>query len=115
MLIPYGHYRALIGFQPDNTACEDPLTTKEALKILEHLYDLVLDIEQLRREQSSLNAEDPEAVEAWYVNSNPSSLNSNSLKGMHDTLNSFKNYGIISELWYLWRQGKPLLVVFLLF
>jgi len=50
---------------PDNTACEDPLTTKEALKILEHLYDLVLDIEQLRREQSSLNEEDPEEVGTW--------------------------------------------------
>jgi len=38
------------------------LTTKEALKILEHLYDLVLDIEQLRREQASLDTEDFEAV-----------------------------------------------------
>ena len=43
---------------------------KEALKILEHLYDLVLDIEQLRREQSSLSAEDAEAVEAWCAHSN---------------------------------------------
>ena len=42
------------------------MTTKEALKILEHLYDLVLDIEQLRREQSSLNPEDAEVVDAWY-------------------------------------------------
>ena len=48
------------------------MTTKEALKILEHLYDLVLDIEQLRREQSNLNAEDPEAVEAWYAHLNTS-------------------------------------------
>lgn len=72
MLISQDHYCALIRFQPDNTACEDPLTTKEALKILEHLYDLVLDIEQLRREQSSLNAEDPEAVEAWYAHLNTS-------------------------------------------
>ena len=37
------------------------------LKILEHLYDLVLDIEQLRREQSSVEVEDIETVEAWYV------------------------------------------------
>lgn len=37
------------------------------LQILEHLYDLVLDIEQLRREQSSLDVEDIETVEAWYV------------------------------------------------
>lgn len=66
-MVSHCHYCALIGFQPDNTACEDPLTTKEALKILEHLYDLVLDIEQLRREQSSLNPEDAEAVEAWYA------------------------------------------------
>jgi hypothetical protein len=46
------------------------LTTKEVLKILEHLYDLVLDIEQLRREQSSLDVEDIETVDAWYVYSN---------------------------------------------
>lgn len=57
----------LIGSQPDDTAREDPLTTKEALKILEHLYDLVLDIEQLRREQSSLDVEDIEAVGIWCV------------------------------------------------
>jgi hypothetical protein len=40
------------------------------LKILEHLYDLVLDIEQLRREQSSLDVEDIEAVGIWCVCSN---------------------------------------------
>jgi DNA topoisomerase 2-associated protein PAT1 len=43
------------------------LTTKEALKILENLYDIVLDIEQLRREQSNLDTEDTEAVNIWYV------------------------------------------------
>ena len=43
------------------------MTTKEVLKILEHLYDLVLDIEQLRREQSSVEVEDIETVEAWCV------------------------------------------------
>ena len=43
------------------------MTTKEALKILEHLYDLVLDIEQLRREQASLDTEDIEAVGIRYV------------------------------------------------
>lgn len=47
------------------------MTTKEVLQILEHLYDLVLDIEQLRREQqSNLDVEDIEAVDAWYVYSN---------------------------------------------
>jgi hypothetical protein len=40
------------------------------LQILEHLYDLVLDIEQLRREQSSLDVEDIEGVGIWYVYSN---------------------------------------------
>jgi hypothetical protein len=48
----------------------DPLTTKEVLQILEHLYDLVLDIEQLRREQSSLDVDDFESVGIWYVYSN---------------------------------------------
>jgi hypothetical protein len=51
----------------DDTARRDPLTTKEALKILEHLYDIVLDIEQLRREQSNLDTEDTEAVNIWCV------------------------------------------------
>jgi hypothetical protein len=51
----------------DDTARRDPLTTKEALKILEHLYDIVLDIEQLRREQSNLDTEDTEAVNIWWV------------------------------------------------
>jgi hypothetical protein len=53
----------LIGSQPDDTAHKDPLTAKEALKILEDLYDLVLDIEQLRREQPNLDAEDTEVVD----------------------------------------------------
>lgn len=48
----------------------DPLTTKEVLQILEHLYDLVLDIEQLRREQSSLDVDDIESVGIWYVYNN---------------------------------------------
>ena len=60
----------LINSQLDDTARKDPLTTKEVLQILEHLYDLVLDIEQLRREQSSLDVEDIEVVDAWYVYSN---------------------------------------------
>ena len=46
------------------------MTTKEVLKILEHLYDLVLDIEQLRREQSSVDVEDIELVVSWYVYNN---------------------------------------------
>lgn len=46
------------------------MTTKEVLQILEHLYDLVLDIEQLRREQSSLDVDDIESVGIWYVYSN---------------------------------------------
>ncbi len=37
------------------------------LQILEYLYDVVLDIEQLRREQSSLDVEDIDVVEAWCV------------------------------------------------
>ncbi|KAI0305845.1 topoisomerase II-associated protein PAT1 [Multifurca ochricompacta] len=50
---------------PDDTARRDPLSTKEALTILEYLYDLVLDIEQIRREQSGLDAEGTEAAETW--------------------------------------------------
>ena len=65
---PYSLVRGyvLINFKPD-TARRDPLTTKEALKILEYLYDLVLDIEQLRREQAGLDTEDAETVDTWCV------------------------------------------------
>jgi DNA topoisomerase 2-associated protein PAT1 len=65
---PYSLVRGYVlnNFKPD-TARRDPLTTKEALKILEYLYDLVLDIEQLRREQAGLDTEDAETVDTWCV------------------------------------------------
>jgi DNA topoisomerase 2-associated protein PAT1 len=64
---PFGTRPLLTDSKPDDTVHRDPLTTKEALKILEYLYDLVLDIEQLRREQSSLNPEDTVGVNIWCV------------------------------------------------
>lgn len=48
----------------DGLVHRDPLTHREALVILEQLYDLVLDIEQRRRDQPP---EDVEAYEEWCV------------------------------------------------
>lgn len=75
----------------------DPLTAKEVLQILEHLYDLVLDIEQLRREQSSLDVDDIESVGIWCVYSNKIKLSSftNALQGTHSTLNSSSSSGMV--------------------
>lgn len=44
---------------------EDPLTQRQVFVALESLYDLVLDIEQLRRDQPI--EEDEEDVAAWCV------------------------------------------------
>lgn len=44
---------------------KDPLTQRQVLAALESLYDLVLNIEQLRRDQPI--EEDEEAIVAWYV------------------------------------------------
>ena len=44
---------------------KEPLTHRQVLVALEALYDLVLHIEQLRRNPP--NEEDDEAVAAWYV------------------------------------------------
>ena len=76
----------------------DPLTAKEVLQILEHLYDLVLDIEQLRREQSSLDVDDIESVGIWCVYSNNTlklSSFTNALQGTHSTLNSSSSSGMV--------------------
>lgn len=42
----------------------DPLTTRETLVILEQLYDLVLEAEQLRRDQPHAE-EEPELFQQW--------------------------------------------------
>ncbi|KAH9924797.1 topoisomerase II-associated protein PAT1 [Fomitopsis serialis] len=67
------HEAAKIGHQAlggaansEGVIAKDPLTHREALMILERLYDLVLDIEQLRRDQPSPE-DDPEAQEAWEI------------------------------------------------
>lgn len=44
---------------------KDPLTRRQVLAAIESLYDLALDIEQLRRNQPP--EEDEEAVAAWCV------------------------------------------------
>ncbi|KAI0046018.1 hypothetical protein FA95DRAFT_1680073 [Auriscalpium vulgare] len=57
---------------PEETVRRDPLTSKETLAILEKLYDLVLNIEQLRREQPPSDSEDFEAVGIWNARLNES-------------------------------------------
>lgn len=47
---------------------KEPLTRRQTLVLLEGLYDLVLNIEQLRRDQPpEEDDEDEEALVAWYV------------------------------------------------
>lgn len=46
-------------------AHKEPLTQRQTLVLLEGLYDLVLNIEQLRRDQPP--EEDEEAFAAWYA------------------------------------------------
>ncbi|KAI0057451.1 hypothetical protein BV25DRAFT_1812427 [Artomyces pyxidatus] len=57
---------------PDGIVRQDPLTSKETLAILENLYDLVLNIEQLRREQPSPDSDDFEMVGIWNARYNES-------------------------------------------
>lgn len=46
---------------------KDPLTQRQTLVVLEGLYDLVLNIEQLRRDQPlEEDEEDGEAFVSWY-------------------------------------------------
>ncbi|KAJ7623338.1 topoisomerase II-associated protein PAT1 [Roridomyces roridus] len=53
-----------LGFaQTSNVVRKDPLTRREVLTILEGLYDVVLKVEQLRRDQP--NSEDDEATREW--------------------------------------------------
>ncbi|TFY68510.1 hypothetical protein EVJ58_g957 [Rhodofomes roseus] len=67
------HEAAKIGHQAlggaansEGVIAKDPLKHREALMILERLYDLVLDIEQLRRDQP-LPEDGFEAQDAWEV------------------------------------------------
>ena len=47
---------------------KEPLTQRQTLVLLEGLYDLVLNIEQLRRDQPpEEDEEDEEAFTAWYA------------------------------------------------
>ncbi|VDB87996.1 unnamed protein product [Peniophora sp. CBMAI 1063] len=57
---------------PNADAQQDPLTKKEALAILENMYDLVLRLEQLRREQPPPDDEDFEMVGMWNAQYNES-------------------------------------------
>ena len=52
-------------FQADGPIQRDPLTRKETLVILENLYDVLLRVEQMRREQPPV--EDEERTLEWYV------------------------------------------------
>jgi len=49
--------------QTVNLVKKEPLTSRQTLVILEELYDLVLRVEQLRRDQPS--SEDELATQEW--------------------------------------------------
>jgi DNA topoisomerase 2-associated protein PAT1 len=49
--------------QTDGLVRQDPLSQRQILAILENLYDLVLKVEQLRRNQPAL--EDEEGIDEW--------------------------------------------------
>jgi DNA topoisomerase 2-associated protein PAT1 len=49
--------------QTDGLVRKDPLTHRQILAILENLYDVVLKVEQLRRDQPSES--DVEAFQTW--------------------------------------------------
>jgi hypothetical protein len=51
--------------QTGNVVRKDPLTRRQVLTALEAMYDLVLKVEHLRREQPS--QEEEEAAQHWYV------------------------------------------------
>ncbi|KAI0320872.1 topoisomerase II-associated protein PAT1 [Amylostereum chailletii] len=55
---------------PEGTVRKDPLTSRETLVILENLYDIVLSIEHLRREQPPADSDDFEAVGIWNAKHN---------------------------------------------
>ena len=57
--------REALATATDGFVRKDPLTHRESLVILEQLYDLVLDIEQRRRDQPP--PEEIEAFEEWWV------------------------------------------------
>jgi DNA topoisomerase 2-associated protein PAT1 len=51
--------------QTGNVVRKDPLTRRQVLTALEAMYDLVLKVEHLRREQPT--SEEEEASRQWYV------------------------------------------------
>lgn len=53
----------MFGCQTDNLVKKEPLSQRKVLVILEELYDAVLRVEQLRRDQPS--PEDIEASQQW--------------------------------------------------
>lgn len=61
------HYLlTLLNLQTHNLVRQDPLSQRQVLTILEKLYDLILGVEQLRRDQP-LPEEDEEVFLQWYV------------------------------------------------
>lgn len=50
-LVIYGVVDGVLGSQTDNLVRKEPLSHRQVLVILEELYDTVLHVEQLRRDQ----------------------------------------------------------------
>ncbi|THH08076.1 hypothetical protein EW146_g9107 [Bondarzewia mesenterica] len=50
---------------PDGTIRKDPLTSRETLFIIEHLYDIILNIEHMRRDEPAADSDNLEEVGIW--------------------------------------------------
>lgn len=59
----YAH--SFVAYQTAGVVRKDPLSHRQVLVILENLYDLVLEVEQLRRDQPP--QEEEEAYQTWLV------------------------------------------------
>lgn len=73
---------------------KDPLTQRQTLVVLEGLYDLVLNIEQLRRDQPlEEDEEDEEAFVSWYSVFFGGRNSTDDILGQRHTMISSSKYG----------------------
>jgi hypothetical protein len=87
--------------QAEGLVQKDPLTRKEALAILEELYELVMQLEKLAREQPP--TEEEEVYGDWYVSRNLCINRSQSLTCRENRVAELRQ-----ELWLGLRVTVPL-------
>jgi hypothetical protein len=80
--------------QTDGVVRKEPLTQRQTLVLLEGLYDLVLNIEQLRRDQPpEEDEEDEEAFTVWYAGYSSSRNRTDKFSGQRRTMILPSKYG----------------------